>query len=550
MGDRRSEKARRLNTLETFRRNVPHVSQNGLSAVLQEVKRNGLPELTSRNDMRSARNTTVDTTMTDYGPLYQTLDMLPAPSAEPGVTPKLNFIHPLALLSILLTTCAGFSAYVEELHASCPSSHEAPWGLILYSDEVTPGNQLSHNNKRKMQAVYFSFCEFKDHLHDEDFWFTITAKRSSRVNESAGNMSQLFGLILKLLFVTHACADVGSVFTLMSGAKIRLYIKLKIFVQDGGAHKITWHCKGDSGCKFCLLCRNLFSEACELADVDDDGNSRCNVIKFEELELATSDELIEACRRVHAHRSTDTPDVFNARQIACGFTYMSYNMLVDDELDDIVQPADQFMHDWMHCLFVSGVWNITFQLVLKAMHAAGITDLYNTLYTCCERWHWPMRLKQAKMQDHFAEGRREINTKGKKFKCQASQGLSLYAVVGIVLHLFYMVCPGEVAVYFALCDVIDCLSCFARGKISHEAIQRCVHTFLQRFCDVFGFGYMTPKFHWLLHFGDYAKRFGLLVACYVHERKHKMVKRYCNDLRNTVAFEHSVLAEVNTQTTF
>ena len=141
-----------------------------------------------------------------------------------------------------------------------------------------------------------------------------------------------------------------------------------------------------------------------------------------------------------------------------------------------------------------------------------------------------MRLKQANLHDLVAEGRRETNTKGKQFKCLASQGLSLYAVMSVILHLFYMACPGEVSVYLALCDVIDCLSCFARGKITPETIKRCVHTFLQLFCDVFGFEYMTPKFHWLLHFGDYAKRFGMLVACYVHERKHKMVKRYPNDL--------------------
>ena len=161
MGDRRSEKARRLNELETFRRNVPHVSQNGLSAVLQEVKRNGIPELTMRKDMRSARDYAVDVTMTDYGPLYQTIDMIPAPHAKPGETPKLNFIHPLALLSVLLSTCAGFSAYVEELHTACPSSHEAPWGLSLYSDEVTPGNQLSHNNKRKCKLYIIVFANSK-----------------------------------------------------------------------------------------------------------------------------------------------------------------------------------------------------------------------------------------------------------------------------------------------------------------------------------------------------------------------------------------------------
>ena len=36
----------------------------------------------------------------------------------------------------------------------------------------------------------------------------------------------------------------------------------------------------------------------------------------------------------------------------------------------------------------------------------------------------------------------------------------------------------------------------------------------------------------------------MLIACFVHERKHRMVKRYCADILNTIVFETSVLSEV------
>ena len=36
----------------------------------------------------------------------------------------------------------------------------------------------------------------------------------------------------------------------------------------------------------------------------------------------------------------------------------------------------------------------------------------------------------------------------------------------------------------------------------------------------------------------------MFIACFVHERKHKMLKRYLNDIRNTIVFEKSVLSEV------
>ena len=35
----------------------------------------------------------------------------------------------------------------------------------------------------------------------------------------------------------------------------------------------------------------------------------------------------------------------------------------------------------------------------------------------------------------------------------------------------------------------------------------------------------------------------MFMSCFVHERKHKMLKRYLNDIRNTIVFEKSVLSE-------
>ena len=71
MGD---AKRRKLEELEQFRRNVPQCSASALSAVLEEVKRSGLPELSTRADLRDARDAEVGR-VTEYGELYQTLDL-------------------------------------------------------------------------------------------------------------------------------------------------------------------------------------------------------------------------------------------------------------------------------------------------------------------------------------------------------------------------------------------------------------------------------------------------------------------------------------------
>ena len=69
-------------------------------------------------------------------------------------------------------------------------------------------------------------------------------------------------------------------------------------------------------------------------------------------------------------------------------------MLLDPELDDVVKPADQFMHDWMHCIFVQGIWNVLLNLVLESIEKQGVNaydellcylshDCYSSLLQKC-----------------------------------------------------------------------------------------------------------------------------------------------------------------------
>ena len=52
--------------------------------------------------------------------------------------------------------------------------------------------------------------------------------------------------------------------------------------------------------KFCLLCRNLFAAETVMGHADAYGTLICSATKVSDLEIATSAELKEAVRRVHA----------------------------------------------------------------------------------------------------------------------------------------------------------------------------------------------------------------------------------------------------------
>ena len=537
-----SDRKRRLSSLDTFRRRLPHVSQSALSAVLDEVEKIGVPQTHGRNAMREAREIK-SATETPYGPLHQELEL----TSDDGAIP-LRFVHPLAFLWLAYNTCKPFADFLFERCQSNPSSPDKPWDLALYSDEVTPGDANSIDARRKMQVVYYSFLQFGSAaLCREDLWFQITSKRSSEVNKCHGGMSQLFGALVKVFFVS-AVGDIRTcgIRLMREGpfVPVDIFCKLSCFVQDGAAHKMTFHHKGDAGAKHCLLCKNVFSSTSSIADEDGTHPLCSNVIKYNMLDLASSAELRRAALKIRDHKAIDPPGIFKLRQMALGFTDVPYSMLTDPALDDIVFPSDQLMHDYMHGVFVGGCWSVVMNLFLEALRLDGVADVYEMFYDYIALWTPPMRVKAARAQDVFLPRRRKGNVKAGHFKCQASEALSTYALVAQLIQRTFLpagVCVPECMAYIALTDCIDCFVSANRGLGSPAELLSAIERFLQLFDAAFGVDYMTPKFHWLLHYADHFSQFGLLVSCFVHERKHKQLKRYANDMRNTCSFERSIL---------
>lgn len=59
-----------------------------------------------------------------------------------------TFVDPCALLWHLCRNSESFSGFMEAEMARIPTSQSQPWSLVLYSDEVSPGNSLKPDNRR------------------------------------------------------------------------------------------------------------------------------------------------------------------------------------------------------------------------------------------------------------------------------------------------------------------------------------------------------------------------------------------------------------------
>ena len=128
-----------------------------------------------------------------------------------------------------------------------PPTPESPWSLILYTDGVTPGDPLTPMNKRKFQACYWTFLELgANALSKEESWFTVMTELETVVAKVSAGLSQLFACIILLFFDSTGfnMSTAGVELPLPSG-RIMLFYKLKMVLQDGGAHKQVWQSRGD-----------------------------------------------------------------------------------------------------------------------------------------------------------------------------------------------------------------------------------------------------------------------------------------------------------------
>ena len=536
------ERSSKLRKLENARRKLPFASASACSAWIQEIKRdpNLLEVPSGRKHFREARNNVVLKDMSSFGPMLQTVTLTKVDAS----TIDLFAAHPWAVLDIAISRSDRLKALVLKQLQRAPCTVDSPWHIILYSDEVTPGNVHAPLNKRKFQAVYWSFLELGPAaLSHEEYWFVMMTEFSYTVRECAGGMSQVFVALCKLFFEPNgfnAAPSAGGVY--LTSLDIRLFAAMGVVLQDGGAHKSVWHSR--DGSKMCMLCKNLFTIKSELCDVDGTKLLSCGVTKLADLVPETSKNLRDKARYLHYHRKAPN---FDDLQQGLGITYHPHMFLLDRYLDDYIDVVDSFMHDYMHAFWVDGIFNLVLYLLFETLFQQK-RPIYATFSNFLLSWVWPgkLKVKATDLASIFGTERMNSSRKSKHIKCSAGDCWSLVIPLTVFVQqvlLQFGTCDSECKVFLSMLDVIDLITSTHKCKVEPADLLAKVQKFLDMFVEVWGFAMTTPKFHWLLHLPEYLQRLheilakcnipGWLQNCFVLERKHKVGKRYATERHNT-----------------
>lgn len=520
------------------------VSQNGLVAVLSELKALGeLDFSTSRRAIKRARDEDVNLS-TSAGHLVQIKQLQ---LQQPSETVDATVVHPGILIPYLVENCHHFAKFMFDRLAENPCSAQSPWRVVLYSDEITMGNVLKHDNRRKVQAVYWTFAEFgSDFLGSEHAWFVLCTLRSKTVSRLRGGMSELMKELLHLFIDPRSHLQAG-VLLRSANASAILFGSLSIMVSDESALKHTWSVKGASGSLCCMLCRNVVS-SCGSLHLSDASSTLVSIKELDSSKFIpqTRASLREAVLLLDEQVVTLGSDAFKKLQQCLGINYTPTGLLWCQTLSNVIDPAVMTMYDWMHVFLVSGIFHVEVNLLLSALSRNGFTqDRLHDYVTKCE---WPSRLAGKS-----ASGRMVFAKKfgSGDFKCSASDCLSIYKVIR--LYLMVVVTPAGINEelkhacdnYFLLCRVLDSLAAIIKRRVEASDLMNAILDYFNHFKRTYTDSEWIPKFHLALHLPAQLSHHKCLIACFTQERKHKEIKRYGEQVSNTSqSFEKGVLESV------
>ena len=105
------------------------------------------------------------------------------------------------------------------------------------------------------------------------------------------------------------------------------------------------------------------------------------------------------------------------------------------------------------------------------------------------------------------------------------------------------ICPAIVESLLRCLDVMDLLSQVHTGLVTSEMLAEAMAIHYAAHVLAYGYTLFVPKHHYMLHIPAQLAKFTILVLCYVHERKHKILKRWAVPLCPKKGDNRSLLEE-------
>jgi len=523
-------KRRRLSELV----GIAGISDSGLALIIENLQRDGIEEPVSRHDCHKAALDSIRSSDRKISlPLVK------------GGTWEWHYLLPQTIVKESVEGNRAVAEAYREVLARRPNSMESPWHMIWYFDELTPGNVIRPDNKRKTMSVYVSFAELGPELLCKcEFWFTIAVARTVMIRQVEGGWSRMLRDLVRAAFIGPETFESGVLIYL--GLPRLFFARMSNVIADEAALKEAYDSKGASGLRCCPGCKNVMLRGSDVASRDASGylvEFTCS--DLDKLDWASDEDMFGAIDLLLASKGTMGVGAFDRLEKSSGFNHNPHGLFADLELRTHCRPASILTFDPMHCLWSNGVVGVEVHCLLSKMRENTKLGWRDLQMFCKADWSFPAFCsgKGRAIHDVWNESREKASKE--HFKAGATE---LIIVLPLVMHFAELflaaVLPHEVNCLRALMTVVHESQEAKFGRGCDRALASAVSRHMTLFRTVYGNDNMKPKHHYCCHLPRQLARDHFLLDAFTLERKHQEVKRAASNTDNTIEFELSTLARV------
>ena len=413
--------------------------------------------------------------------------------------------------------------------------------IILYMDSINPGNPLRPDKCRTTECVYWTIAEFPDHvLVNASGWLVFSAIRTTLVEQWPGGFSGFMRSVISLFWSQNRLSPnfERGIMVPHIGRSVIVRCCLGGILADEKAHKEIFGLKGASGSKPCITCQNVL----QFVDQDVLEGSfwvGINEIDYRKLKYTSSDSVYDIVDQLREAYGTVPQGKFKRMQQATGINYNPEGLLfIDDRMRQVFRPVEMCLRDPMHSLVSNGVAGTESARLIAELKELGVTIAHLRRYVGA----FTLPKAHGKAPTSVMDASKVMVD---SLRCFASELLALAPLLlaflednivnrGIMLEHYRC--------YKLMVQILAITTCGPRGgaQRSRELGQSIIehHELYRRLYP----DYIKPKFHHLLHVEENINHIGLLLSCFVTERKHRSVKRA--GLWSFRHYEHTLIADI------
>ena len=183
-----------------------------------------------------------------------------------GTCRKLQCMSLAKTLNMMVRKFPEFQKKLLELWTRKPCTQSEPYNLLIYGDELVPGNVLHLEQTRKVFGCQGCIKDFGPaFIKSNASRIPLFCIRHDVAQTTPGGMSYIFRMYLRHLFLVEQISDRGIVVPLRTeaGNNVVLYFKLSNLICDGDAIRMIMNWKGARAKLPCFCCMYALSQESE-----------------------------------------------------------------------------------------------------------------------------------------------------------------------------------------------------------------------------------------------------------------------------------------------